>query len=156
MKKILPIAAIGAGIYLAYRFLMQKKSALENLKLVPVSIAIDSSKSSATLFRQLFYTVKVRLNNNESQPVFVRGIDLDVFFRGQQVGKVYRDQDFIVPARSSQQVNLNTSINTFEIIDNIIDLVKKGFKNIEFTVSGTVSTDLGEIPVRFTKRITND
>lgn len=135
---------------------MQKKTALENLKLVPISIAIDSAKSSATLFSQLFYTVKVQLNNNEAQPVYVRGIDLAVFFRGQQIGKIYRDQDFIVPSRSSQQVNLNTSINTYEVVDNIIDLVKKGFKNIEFTVSGTVSTDLGEIPVRFTKRLTND
>ena len=35
-------------------------------------------------------------------------------------------------------------------------LSKKGFKNIEFTVSGTVATDLGEIPVNFTKKLTND
>ena len=156
MKKILPIAAIGAGIYLLSRYLMQKKAALQNLKLVPVSIAIDSAKSSATLFSQLFYTVKVRLNNNEAQPVFVRGIDLDVFFRGQQIGKIYRDQDFIVPSRSSQQVNFNTSINTVDVVENVISLIRGGFKNIEFTIRGTVSTDLGEIPVNFTKKLTND
>lgn len=153
MKKILPIAAIGAGIYLAYRFLMQKKAALQNLSAVPLSISIDSRRSSETLFSQLFYKVKLKLTNNEAQPVYVRSLDFDVIYKNRNIGKIYKDQDFIVPGRSTQTVEVIASIQTAVLVTNIIDLVKTGFKDIEFTIQGVIVTDLGEIPLRFTKKI---
>lgn len=152
MKKVLPIAAIGAGIYLLYRYLGGKKAALQNLRVNPVSIAIDSAKSAATLFTTIFYNVKIRLTNTEAQPVYVRFIDLDVYFQNVNIAKISRDQDFIVSGRNGITVELEAVVKSSNVVTKIIDMVRlRKIGDLSLTIEGTIGTDLGDIPVRFTK-----
>lgn len=151
MKKIIPIATLAAGAYLLFRYLSGKKAALQNLKVVPVSVSIDTAKSSSVFFTRLFYKVKLNLNNVESQPVFVRNIDLDVFFEGRNIAKIVRDSDFIVPARGVQTIELEASLDSVNAISKIIDIIKSGPGRAKVTITGIIGTDLGDIPVNFEK-----
>lgn len=155
MKKFLPLGAIAAGIFILTRYLKGRKTAMENLRVVPVSIAIDSARSRDTFFSQLYYRVKLNLINQEQQPVIVREIDLNVNYKGRQIGKIVRDADFIVPGRGQQVIEMDASISASDIITSIVDLARniKNLSNIEFTVNGFVDTDLGRIPVNFKRKI---
>jgi len=155
MKKLLPLGAIAAGIFILTRYLSGRKTAMENLRVVPVSIAIDSARSRNTFFTQLFYRVKLNLINNEAQPVIVRGIDLNVYYKNNQVGKIIRDQDFIVPGRGAQVVEMEATISASDIITSIVDIAQniRNLSKIEFTINGFVDTDLGRISVNFKQNI---
>lgn len=155
MKKFLPLGAIAAGIFILTRYLTGRKTAMENLRVVPVSISIDSARSRDTFFSQLYYRVKLNLINQEQQPVIVREIDLNVNYKGRQIGKIVRDADFIVPGRGQQVVEMDASISASDIITSIVDLARniRNLSNIEFTVNGFVDTDLGRIPVNFKRKI---
>jgi LEA14-like dessication related protein len=155
MKKLLPLGAIAAGIFILTRYLSGRKTAMENLRVVPVSISIDSARSRNTFFTQLFYRVKLNLINNEAQPVIVRGIDLNIFYKSKQVGKIIRDQDFIIPGRGAQIVEMDASISASDIITSIVDIAQniRNLSKIEFTINGFVDTDLGRIPVNFKRNI---
>ena len=154
MKKLLPIAAIGAGVFLVIRYLQGRKTAMENLKITPISIAIDSARST---FTQLFYRVRLNMINNEAAPIIVRQIDLDVFFRGDQIAKITKDDDFTINPRSQQIVEVIASISTIDIATSIIDLIKNrnAGPSLSFNIRGFVVTDLGRIPVNFTKTVGN-
>jgi len=155
MKKLLPLGAIAAGIFILTRYLTGRKTAMENLRVVPQSIAIDSAKSRNTAFSQLFYRVKLNLINNEQQPVIVRRIDLNVFYKNGQIGKITRDADFIVPGRGQQLIEMDATISASDIILSIVDLAQniRNLSNIEFTINGFVDTDLGRIPVNFKRKV---
>jgi len=155
MKKLLPLGAIAAGIFILTRYLKGRKTAMENLRVVPVSIAIDSARSRDTFFSQLYYRVKLNLVNQEQQPVIVREIDLDVNYKGRQIGKIVRDADFIIPGRGQQVIEMDASISASDIITSIVDIARniRNLSNIEFTVNGFVDTDLGRIPVNFKRKI---
>ena len=155
MKKLLPLGAIAAGIFILTRYLKGRKTAMENLRVVPVSIAIDSARSRDTFFSQLYYRVKLNLINQEQQPVIVREIDLNVNYKGRQIGKIVRDADFIIPGRGQQVIEMDASISASDIITSIVDLARniRNLSNIEFTINGFVDTDLGRIPVNFKRKI---
>lgn len=155
MKKFLPLGAIAAGIFILTRYLKGRKTAMENLRVVPVSISIDSARSRDTFFSQLYYRVKLNLINQEQQPVIVREIDLNVNYKGRQIGKIVRDADFIVPGRGQQVIEMDASISASDIITSIVELARniRNLSNIEFTINGFVDTDLGRIPVNFKRKI---
>lgn len=155
MKKFLPLGAIAAGIFILTRYLTGRKTAMENLRVVPVSIAIDSARSRDTFFSQLYYRVKLNLINQEQQPVIVRMIDLNVGYKGRQIGKIVRDADFIIPGRGQQVIEMDASISASDIITSVVDLARniRNLSNIEFTINGFVDTDLGRIPVNFKRKI---
>lgn len=155
MKKLLPLGAIAAGIFILTRYLTGRKTAMENLRVVPVSISIDSARSRDTFFSQLYYRVKLNLINQEQQPVIVREIDLNVNYKGRQIGKIVRDADFIVPGRGQQVIEMDASISASDIITSVVDLARniRNLSNIEFTINGFVDTDLGRIPVNFKRKI---
>lgn len=153
MKKVLPIAAIGAGLYLLYRYLGGKKTALQNLKVSPISVAIDSPKSAETGFSMLFYKIKLRFTNIEQQPVYVRFVDLDVFFQNVNIAKISRDQDFIVSGRNGLTVELEAVVQSANVVTKIVEMIQQGkLGNLSLTIVGSVGTDLGDIPIKFTKR----
>lgn len=155
MKDLLKFAGIGTGILLIFNYLKGRKEAMQNLKFVPVSIAIDSEKSAETGFRMLVYKVRIKLINQEMQPVIVRNVDLRVFYQNKIISTIQREQDFIVPSRSSQTIDMVAEIDTGNIIVSIVDLLKnyRSEKGISFTITGNIDTDLGRIPVQFTKKL---
>jgi LEA14-like dessication related protein len=156
MKKLIPIGAVVAAIYIISKYLTGRSTAMKNLSIAPVSISIDTAKSRAANWFQIFYKVKVNLINNEFQPVIVRGLDLDVKYKNKIVSKITRDADFTVAPRAQKIVELNTSLSSTNIITSIVDIFatfRDGEKTISFDIVGFIDTDLGSIPVNFTKKL---
>lgn len=156
MKKLIPIGAVVAAVYIISRYLTGRSKAMKNLTIAPVSISIDTPKSRNANWAQIFYRVKVNLINNEFQPVIVNGLDLDVIYKNKIISKITRDSDFTVNARAQKVVELNTSLSSANIITSIVDIFssfRDGEKSLEFTIVGFIDTDLGAVPVNFTKKL---
>ncbi len=156
MKKLIPITAVVAAFYIISKYLTGRSTAMKNLSIAPVSISIDTAKSREANWFQIFYKVKVNLINNEFQPVIVRGLDLDVKYKNKIVSKITRDADFTVAPRAQKIVELNTSLSSTNIITSIVDIFatfRDGEKTISFDIVGFIDTDLGSIPVNFTKKL---
>ena len=147
MKNLLFIG--GAAAALLY-FLKQKKSAGQNLKVQPLDIAIDTTRSRQAKWLNIFYNLKLKLINNENASVNVSNITFDVFINNIAVGNVNRKDKFIVNAQSEQIVNIESSINTIGIANLILNLIRDGFK-FDIKIAGFVDTDLGRLNLNFSK-----
>ena len=139
----------GAAAALLY-FLKQKKSAGQNLKVQPLDIAIDTTRSRQAKWLNIFYNLKLKLINNENASVNVSNITFDVFINNIAVGNVNRKDKFIVNAQSEQIVNIESSINTIGIANLILNLIRDGFK-FDIKIAGFVDTDLGRLNLNFSK-----
>lgn len=149
MKKQLPlILTLLGGGYLIY-WLRRKASAGANLQYIPLDIAIDSRKSG--LFR-IYYSLKLRLINNESANVNIRAINLKAFIDNKFIGDILSNASFNVPAKGTQDIKLDTSISTGSVARLVFDALTEGI-NFSMNVNGYIDTDLGRVNVNFTKQV---
>ena len=150
MKKYIPyisVAAIGYGLIY---WLMNKKKAGQKLKFVPVDIGIDTKKIKRAFFTKIFFNIKLMLTNEEAASVNVKSIDLVISVNGKILGYVNNQDGFVVEARNSKTINLETSISSLGLIGFIRDLIKDGFK-FPVNVKGYINTDLGKIDINYTQ-----
>ena len=149
MKNKLPLilTALG-GAYLVF-YLRRKAAAGANLQFIPLDIAIDSRRSG--LFR-IYYSVKLRLINNENANVNIRGINLKAFIDNKFVGDIVNNASFNVPAKGTTDIKLDTSISTGSVARLIFQAITDGI-NFSMNISGFVDTDLGRVNVNFTKQV---
>jgi LEA14-like dessication related protein len=152
MKNLLKIGAISAAALLLFRLVSGRKKAAQNLRIVPIDIAIDGPKSRNAAYSVLYFKVKFNLINDEQLPISVSGADLDIFFKGKAIGKIVKDQAFSVPGRQSTQVTFLAQISSVNIVSSILDILQNA-NGITLTIDGTIDTQLGRIPVQFTKKI---
>jgi LEA14-like dessication related protein len=150
MKKYIPyitVAAIGYGVIY---WLMNKKKAGQNLKFVPVDIGIDTKKIKRAFFTKIFFNIKLMLTNDEAASVNVKSIDLVISVNGKILGYINNQDGFVVEARNSKTINLETSISSLGLIGFVRDLIKDGFK-FPVNVKGSINTDLGKIDINYTQ-----
>lgn len=147
MKNLLYLGTAAAALLY---FLKLKKSAGQNLKVQPLDIAIDTTRSRQAKWLNIFYNLKLKLINNENASVNVSNITFDVFINNIAVGNVNRKDKFIVNAQSEQIVNIESSINTIGIANLILNLIRDGFK-FDIKIAGFVDTDLGRLNLNFSK-----
>lgn len=154
MKKsnIFPIVAVSTGLAALFFWLKRKASAGENIKIDPVDIKIDTAATKQSGFLRLYYTVKIKLINNESESVVVNNVSLQVSSNGSPLGEITKSDSFQVPALSEKIVSFNASIPTIGILSLIRNVIINGL-NIPIQVSGFINTDLGRVNVNFTKTI---
>jgi hypothetical protein len=149
MKNKLPlILTVLGGAYLVF-WLRRKAQAGANLQFIPLDIAIDSRRSG--LFR-IYYSVKLRLINNETANVNIKGINLKAFIDNKFVGDIISNASFNVPAKGTTDIKLDTSISTGSIARLIFDAITDGI-NFSMNINGFVDTDLGRVNVNFTKQV---
>lgn len=152
MKNLLKIGAIGAAALLLLRIVTGRKKSAQNLRAVPVDIAIDGPRSRNTAYSVLYFRVKFNLINDEQLPVNVLGADLDIFYKGKTVGKIVKDQPFTVPGRQSQSVTFLAQISSVNIVESLLDIISTT-GGLVITIDGFIDTQLGPLPVQFTKKI---
>lgn len=152
MKNLLKIGAISAGALLLLRMVTGRKKSAQNLRAVPVDIAIDGPRSRNTAYSVLYFRVKFNLINDEQAAVNVLGADLDIFYKGKAVGKIVKDQAFTVPGRKSQPVTFLAQISSANVVESLLDIIQNT-GGIFLTIDGTIDTQFGRIPVQFTKKI---
>jgi hypothetical protein len=151
-KDILPVALLlGTGFYI-FRWLRNKQDAGANLRYEPVDIAIDTPRSLAANFFQIYYKIKIRLINDGRASVVVRDIDLVARAGNSVISNITTSQDFSVAANSSKVIELNASISTLGIVNTLINFIEDGI-NVPITVTGEILTDLGTLNISFTKVI---
>lgn len=149
MKNKLPLLLTilgGAGLVF---WLRRKAQAGANLQFIPLDIAIDSRRSG--LFR-IYYSVKIRLINNETANVNIKGINLKAFIDNKFVGDIVNNASFNVPAKGTTDIKLDTSISTGSIARLIFQAITQGI-NFSMNINGFVDTDLGRVNVNFTKQV---
>ena len=149
-NNILPVALLlGGGFYL-FRWLKNKQDAGQNLRYEPVDIAIDTERSRAANFFQIYYKVKIRLINDGRASVVVRDIDLVANAGNTRISTITSSTRFSIPANSSTVIQLTAAISTAGIITTVLNIIEDGL-NFPVTVTGTILTDLGTVNVTFTK-----
>lgn len=139
----------GAAAFVYFR---NKKAAGENLRFEPVDIAINSAKSRAALFTRLYYTVKIRLINDERAAVQVSAVNLQASAQGKNIGNLTSSERFLVPAQNNQVVALETSINTFGAASTVVDLIRNR-EPLNVLITGYIDTDLGRVIVNYNQPI---
>jgi hypothetical protein len=152
MKNFLKIGAIGAAALLLFRLVSGRKKAAQNLRFVPVDIAIDGPRTRNAAYSVLYFKVKFNLINDEQLPVNVLGADLDIFYKGKKVGKIVKDEPFTVPGRKTQLVTFLAQISSVNIVSSILDILQNT-DGITLTIDGVIDTQLGRIPVQLTKKV---
>ena len=90
------------------------------------------------------------LTNDEAASVNVRNIELVISVNGKVLGYINNQDGFVVDARNSKTINLETSISSLGLIGFIRDLIKDGFK-FPVNVKGFINTDLGKIDINYTQ-----
>jgi hypothetical protein len=149
-NNLLPVALLlGGGFYL-FRWLKNKQDAGQNLRYEPVDIAIDTERSRAANFFQIYYKVKIRLINDGRASVVVRDIDLVANAGNTRISTITSSTRFSIPANSSTVIQLTAAISTAGIITTVLNIIEDGL-NFPVTVTGTILTDLGTVNVTFTK-----
>jgi hypothetical protein len=153
-NQILPVALLlGGGFYL-FRWLRNKQDAGANLRYEPVDIAIDTERSRAANFFQIYYKVKIRLINDGRASVVIRDIDLVASAGNTRISNITSSTQFSVPANSVKVIQLTAAVSTAGIVNTLLNIIEDGL-NIPITVTGTILTDLGTLNVSFTKVIAN-
>lgn len=147
--KLLPIAILTG---LAYVFLNRKISAGQNLVIELNDIAIDLEATKRSLFTRIYYRVRLNLVNSESAAVNVQNIQLQAFSGSTNLGTLTAAQRFSVPGRSNKIVQLDAAISSFGLVTEIVRLIRDA-SPLSVTIKGVVDTDLGRIPLEFTKSV---
>ena len=137
-----------AAAAFAFIYLRNKARAGQNLRFEPVDIAIDTARTRAAIFTRLFYTVKIRLVNDEPAAVVVNSVNLAATANGRPFGNLTSAERFTVPAKGSQVIALNTSIATLGAAGAILDYIRSR-QPVEVTINGYVDTDLGRVTVEY-------
>jgi hypothetical protein len=153
-NNVLPVALLlGGGFYL-FTWLKNKRDAGANLRYEPIDIAIDTARSRAAGFFQIYYNVKIRLINDGRASVVVRDIDLVANVGNTRISTITSSTQFSIPANSAKVIQLTAAISTAGIITTVLNIIEDGF-NFPITVTGTILTDLGTVTVNFTKDLSN-
>jgi hypothetical protein len=135
------LAAAGAG--LLWNFLNRKKTALQNIQLKNVDVAIDLKKTQNAGYIKLYYNLKLLLANVENASVKVRSIEAAFFINGIEFADINQTINLIIAPNQEKTINVAASVNTGNIIASIIDIISEG--KAEISVKGTLLTDLGLI-----------
>ena len=143
---------LGAGAAgLLYKFLLNKKAALENLKVSSIDVYINKEKTQAAYYLKLFYNLKLGLFNQEKVSINIKSIEATFYLNGIKFATLNNNINTYIPANTSKEINLGASINSGNVIASILDIISEASANI--TVTGSLLTDLGLITFKETKLV---
>lgn len=143
---------MGAGILFLINKLKNKKKALENFKIINIDLSIDFKKSKKNWFYKLFYTLKAEIQNNESEAINLKGLNIDLYINKIKVGQLIKTSNIFIPAKSSKIIQVDATILSINVINLILDFLKNN-ESIILTAKGYLTTNYGNIEVNKTKEI---
>lgn len=133
---------------LLFLYLRNKARAGQNLRVEPVDASLNSSRTRQSLYTRLYYTVKLRLVNDEPAAVVVRALNLKATANGRDFGSLVSKDAFTVPAKSAQVISLDASVATLGALGAILDILRGG-RSVDVTIAGYADTDLGRVNVNY-------
>ena len=136
---ILPGLIIGGLI----AFLAAKKRALQNLLLNVIDIGINRQKSN---IRELVFNVKFNAENLENLPVTIKAVNLNLLAGTNIIASYRRSVNLTILPEESKEFFLEMKLNNLSVVTTILQGITAG-QTPEFSVKGTVTTDLGVITV---------
>jgi LEA14-like dessication related protein len=143
------IIGIAAAAAAAYYFLTGKKTAIENLIVKPLDIAIDSKKSN--IF-QLVFNLKLKFTNNSNFSVKVNTIDVDILINNNIIGDIQKNLPFVIPPNKTEIVTIELSVKNLSIIQTVIKIIANNEK-LKAGVQGNITTDLGKVNFSYSANI---
>lgn len=133
---------VGAGAAgLLYKFLLNKKAALENIELKNVDVYIDIDKTRKIGFLKLFYNLRLKLYNSANVSVNIKSLEAKFYLNGIEFAEINSNLKTIIEPKKEKYINIAASVNSGNIIASIFEIISEGKANIK--VEGSLLTDLG-------------
>lgn len=141
MKKVIIIGSIvlliGTAAFFYYRNqanILQDKSSLKIVDIVPVTLGIDET----------VLNVKVQISNVSNLQAQVTSLNLDVLFNNIKVGTIASDP-FIIPANGFSNAEAVVNFSPEEILGNVGDIltISARLKDVAIKIDGVAWIILG-------------
>ena len=145
-KLILGLGALAAA---AIYFFKGKKEALENVKITPLDIAINSQKTN---IRNLVFNLKLKIANPGNFKVNINTINLDVIVNNKKISNFQKSNITSIEPNNAKTINLEISVSNLAVIDVVLNMLADQ-DGINIHLLGEVNTDLGAILIDYKKDI---
>jgi LEA14-like dessication related protein len=143
-KLILGLGALAAAtIY----FLKGKKEALENVRITPLDIAINSQKTN---IRNLVFNFKLKIANPGNFKVNINDINLDIIVNNKKISNFQKSNFTSIEPNNAKVINLEISVSNLAVVDVVLNLLADN-DGIKINLLGEVNTDLGAILIDYKK-----
>jgi len=114
----------GAGA-IAFAFLKNKKTALENIEIKKIDAAIDLNKTQQNFYLKLFYNLKLLLFNSANVAVNIKGIKAKFFLNGIEFGEINGALSTIIQPKKSNTINLSSSVLSASVVSSILNIISE-------------------------------
>jgi LEA14-like dessication related protein len=143
------LIGIAAAAAAAYYFLTGKKTAIENLIIKPIDIAINTQKTN---IMQLVFNLKLKITNDSNFSVKVNGIDVDIIVNNNIIGDVQKNLPFVIAPKKTEIVTIELSVKNLSIVQTVINILTNKEK-VTAGVQGFVITDLGQVNFSYSANV---
>ena len=143
---LIGLAAVAAA---GYYFLMGKKTAIENLEVKPIDIAINKSKTN---FFKAVFNLKLKLTNPGNFAVKVKNIDVDLLVNNKVISVFQKNIPATIAPKSTEIILIEITVQNLAIVETILMIINDS-SNVTAGVKGTVTTDLGIAEIDYVKNI---
>jgi LEA14-like dessication related protein len=145
-KLILGLGALAAA---AIYFFKGKKEALENVRITPLDIAINSQKTN---IRNLVFNLKLKIANPGNFKVNINTINLDVIVNNKKISNFQKSNITSIEPNNAKTINLEISVSNLAVVDVVLNMLADQ-DGINIHLLGEVNTDLGAILIDYKKNI---
>jgi LEA14-like dessication related protein len=143
-KVILGLGALAAA---AIYFFKGKKEALENVRITPLDIAINSQKTN---IRNLVFNLKLKIANPGNFKVNINTINLDVIVNNKKISNFQKSNITSIEPNNAKTINLEISVSNLAVVDVVLNMLADQ-DGINIHLLGEVNTDLGAILIDYKK-----
>lgn len=143
MKSSNILFGTGALAFL-YFMLRGKKDAVNELEVKLASLSFNNKKTREALFLNLFFDVRLNVNNPTPGNITIKHIYIEIFGNDKILGGVSKNEQFTIKGKSANDINFSAKIITPGAVNFIIDLLKSG-QEPELFGQGYIDTNLGRI-----------
>lgn len=135
------LAAAGAAFY----FARGKKELVNQLEVNLLSLNIDREKTSAALFLNIFFNVRLRLFNPTINTLSVKQIFIEFYIDGKLAGSINKTDDFTIKSNTESIINFTAKINTLNLGGQFLKIIQTG-EEVKLFASGFIETSFGRVP----------
>lgn len=141
------VLLIAGAIYLGYRASQKIDAAQQFSYMIEGIPAISYTRTNGVTF-----LIPVRIGNNTTENFNIKSIYAKVYGNGQYIGDV-EAPGFTIQGLSKTSFILDLSLSLTNAALSLISAIVGKTKGYVLTLTGTVATDLLEIPLSVTKQL---
>ena len=142
---IMTLVLIGVSVYAALA------NTFKDLDYKFTGLKFSLAQSLETGLQDLFFTINLVLTNNHATTIFIQAIDFDVSYNGVKIARVEQDSGINISPKQTTVSMLNVEVQTDTLpqtIKSALSQVVQGNTTFNLVFNGTITTQLGTIPLK--------